>query len=114
MIALPTLSECIAAVGTDHDGVDPHGLMPGGVTRLAGAPTYKLEALDLWLRRRGDATISVGVVELDSLRRCSVMAHGQTFSASRRGVGFEASWLAIVDTLRTCEQFEAANFGHVG
>lgn len=113
MITLPTLSECLAAYGHD-DGVDPSGMMPAGTVPTPMAPVYKLEALELWLRRRGDATISVGVVAVDSLRRCSVMAHGQTFTGSRHGVGFEASWFAILAAVGSCEQFEAAQFGHVG
>jgi hypothetical protein len=95
MSLLPTLSECLGCA----EGLPPLG---------------KLEALDLWLSRRGDATISVGVVTADALRRCTIMAHGQTFSAARRGEGFAASWSAIAGALGACEQFEAATFGHVG
>lgn len=70
----------------------------------------QLQALDLWLRQRGDVWLSVGIVQSEGRRQCMVTAHGQTFTASRRGEGFSTSWLAIVDALRLCEQFEAAAF----
>lgn len=97
MNPLPTIAECLAQCAAEP-------------TR----PTEQLQALDLWLTRRGDATISVGVVSSDVTRRCLIMAHGQTFAAYRRGEGFATSWLAIVDALIAAEQFERATFGDVG
>ena len=74
--------------------------------RVVDASAYRLQALDLWLSERGDATISVGVISADEARRCSVTVHEHTFTATSTKGGFEGSWSAIVAACELAELHE--------
>jgi hypothetical protein len=75
-----------------------------------------LEALDLWLDERGDASICVGVV--GNTRRCTLRAHGREFEQVQEvrteGGGWWATWCAIVGATTLCERFERAPGADVG
>lgn len=97
MTPLPTLAECLDFV-----------------SETPTKPTEQLQALDLWLRRREDVRISVGVLAAENKRQCFLHVHGRQFQAAARGDDYATTWTAIVATLRACEQFEAATFGGLG
>jgi hypothetical protein len=67
---------------------------------------YKLEALDLWISERREATVSVGIVTPDDRRCCTLAVHGQTFSATSSSGGFEGTWSAILLAVDIAEAYE--------
>jgi len=98
-VTLPTLAECLELVPAP------------------GSPAHQLQAVDVWLQRRGDATISVGVVAVGASglpeRRCTVNVQGRTFEATRLGGGYATTWLAICAATAECERFENAEIARV-
>jgi hypothetical protein len=87
---LPTLNDCFirAATTTEQLGF-----------------SWKLEAMVQWVNLR-KASLSVGSFAEAPTHRCSVGAHGQTFSATSNQAGFPGSWDAILGAIEACELFE--------